>query len=354
MAPTRPAGSRRRSRRGEGSDRADAPGCGIGYRLVVACRRAAVVLVWFASILALAEGSIRLASFVLRRDQALPPTLAGAGTIYCIGDSFTYGQGVGRSEAWPQVLARMLGAAGEGDVRVQTLAEPGRSSSAAIAEVAKALAAGDARLVLVMTSWNANDGDFAAWAVARARTVPWTARLDLWLARSRLYRVLKHAATYRSLTLVLDDVAVVPQTTSMQLYDFRAYQEIARANLERIAAMCHAAGVPCAFLTYPHQDLPPNPYTRSEYYHALFGRTPIGEGDYLIRDRHPGEIAIDAVIRTVGERTGTPVIDTQPAFLAAAGDELYQADWHHPTASGHRLIAATVFAWLRGAAAPGD
>ncbi|MCC6849776.1 MAG: hypothetical protein IT294_14825 [Deltaproteobacteria bacterium] len=317
-----------------------------------AFRRLAAALLWVAFVLALAEGAVRLAGVALRRDQTLPPARAGANTIYCIGDSFTYGQGVARSEAWPQVLARLLDAAGERGVRVQTLAEPGRSSSVAVAEVAKALEAGDARLVLVMTGWNANDGDFAFWSSSHARVVPWTARADLWLSRSRLYRVLKQAATYRGRTLVLDDVAVVPQTTAMRLYDFRAYQEIARDNLERIAAMCHATAVPCAFLTYPHQDLPPNPYTTTEYYHALFGRTPIGDADYLVGDRLPGEIAIDAVIRTVGEQAAVAVIDTQQAFLAAAGPGLYQADWHHPTARGHRLIAETVFAWLRGGAAP--
>jgi lysophospholipase L1-like esterase len=303
-------------------------------------------VLWLAVVLALAEGAVRLAGFVLRRDQALPPARAGAHTIYCIGDSFTYGQGVERSDAWPQVLARMLDADGERDVRVQTLAEPGRSSSVAMLEAAKALKAGDARLVLVMTGWNANDGDFAAWSAAHARAVPWTARADLLLSHSRLYRVLKHAATYRSRTLVLDDVEVIPQTTGMQLYDFRAYQEIARDNLTRIAAMCHAAAVPCAFLTYPHQDLPANPYTKTEYYHALFGRTPIAETDYLIRDRRPGEIAIDAVIRTVAATSDVPLIDTQPAFLAG-GDGLYQADWHHPTAKGHRLLAEAVHAALR-------
>lgn len=312
-----------------------------------ATRRFGGFLLWLVFVLALAEAAVRLAGFVLRRDQMLAPASAGAHTIYCIGDSFTYGQGVERSEAWPQVLARLLDADGERDVRVQTLAEPGRSSSVAMLEVAKALKSGDARLVLVMTGWNANDGDFAAWSAAHARAVPWTARADLWLSHSRLYRVLKQAATYRNRTLVLDDVAVVPQTTGMQLYDFRAYQEIARENLRRIAAMCHAAAVPCAFLTYPHQDLPANPYTKTEYYHALFGRTPIGEDDYLIHDRRPGEIAIDAVIRTVAESADVPLIDTQPAFLAG-GDGLYQADWHHPTAKGHRLIAETVHAALRG------
>ncbi len=307
-------------------------------------------MIWLVAVLALAEGAVRAAGWVLRRDQALGTARPGANVVYCVGDSFTWGQGVDPSEAWPRLLEARLRAAGDHDVVVRTLAEPGASSSVAMLQVARALKAGDARLVLVMTGWNANDGDFAAWAAEHARDVPWTARADLWLSRSRLYRVLKQAATYGSRTLVLDDVKVVPQTTAMQLYDFRAYQEIANANLRRIAAMCIASGVSCAFLTYPHQDLPPNPYTRTEYYHALFGRTPIGEADYLIHDRKPGEIAIDAIIREAAESASIPLIDTQPAFVAATGGGLYQADWHHPTAAGHRLIADTVFAALRPAA----
>jgi len=319
-------------------------------------RRLLGFTLWLIVVLCLAEGAVRLAGWVLRRDQSLGPMRAGANVIYCVGDSFTYGQGVRPEDAWPQVLATLLREeGGEAEVAVRTLAEPGRSSSVAMLEVAKALKAGDARLLLIMTGWNANDGDFAAYAAAHDRAVPWTARADLWLSHARLYRVIKHALTYRSRTLVLDDVTVIPQTTAMQLYDFRAYQEIARDNLRRIARLCHAAGVPCAFLTYPHQELPPNPYTRTEYYHALFGRTPLAEDDYVVRERRPGEIAIDAVIREVSEREDVALIDTQPAFAAALaaattpGAGLFLADWHHPTPKGHRLIAETVFAAIRGA-----
>jgi hypothetical protein len=57
--------------------------------------------------------------------------------------------------------------------------------------------------------------------------VPLAVRVDLLLEHSRLYRVAKQALTVRRRTLVLDDVKIVPQTTAMSLYDFRAYQEIA-------------------------------------------------------------------------------------------------------------------------------
>ncbi len=279
---------------------------------------------------------------MLRRDDAI--ARPGANVVYCVGDSFTYGQGVRRDEAWPQVLAGMLRSAGGDQApEVRTLAKPGDSSSVALIEVANALKAGNARAILIMAGWNANDGDFAAWAASHRRAVPWTARADVVLDHSRLYRVVKQALTYRGRALVVDDIEVVPQTTAMTLYDFRAYQEIALANLTKVARLCRAAGVPCALLTYPHQDLPANPYTRTEYYHALFGRTPITEDMYLIHDRRPDEIAIDAVIRRVGEREGLPVVDLQPAFASAQRTDLYQADWHHPTAAGHAIIARTVF-----------
>lgn len=304
--------------------------------------RVLAAAVWLLVVLALAEGAVRLAASVLRREQGIARN-PDANVVYCIGDSFTYGQGVRPEEAWPRVLAGLLGATVDGGpVEVVTLAEPGRSSSVVVQLVAEALRAGNARLVLVLTGWNANDGDFAAHAAAARHAVPWTSVVDDWLEHSRLYKTAKHALTLRGRTLALDGVEIVPQTTGMSLYDFRAYQEIAEKNLRTIARLCRQAGVPCALLTYPHQELPANPYTRTEYYHALFGRTPVPEGDYLVRDRRPGEIAIDAVIRVVGETEGLPVIDLQPAFAAATTGPLFLADFHHPTPAGHALMAATV------------
>jgi lysophospholipase L1-like esterase len=315
--------------------------------------RAFGVVVWFVLVLALAEGAVRLAAVVLRREEQVRAGSPDGRVVYCIGDSFTYGQGVRPEEAWPRLLAGLLAADGHGrPLEVRTLAEPGRSSSVAVQLVAEALQAGNAALVLILTGWNANDGDFAAHARAQHAAVPWTSVLDDWLERSRLYKVAKHALTMRGRTLAFDGIEVVPQTTSMSLYGFRAYQEIAQKNLRTIARLCRTAGVPCALLTYPHQELPPNRYTRTEYYHALFGRTPLAESDYLIRDRRPGEIAIDAVIRQVGETEGLPVIDLQPAFETATTGPLFQADWHHPTAAGHALMAASVATAVRPLLAP--
>lgn len=299
--------------------------------------------IWLLGALLLAEGAVRAVGVVIGRDQGIAAPRPGTSVVYCLGDSFTYGQGVERDQAWPRILAERLRADGGTVPEVRTLAEPGRSSSVVVENLAQVLKAGDARLVLVLTGWNANDGDFAAHAAERNQPVPWTTAVDLWLLHSRLYKVAKQALTLRNRTLVLDDVQVVPQTTAMSLYDFHAYQEIARKNLHRIAQMCRAANVPCALLTYPHQRLPPNQYSRTEYYHVVFGRTQLSEADYLVRDRLPDEIAIDAIIRTVAADEGLPAIDLQPAFANAGRTDLFQKDLHHPTAPGHEIMARTVY-----------
>ena len=314
--------------------------------------RAIRVVAWVVACLVLAEGTVRAVGLLIGREQGIAGR-PGARVIYCLGDSFTYGQGVAAEENWPNVLQRRLRAATANPPEVRVLAEPGRSSSVVVEKLAQVLHAGDARLVLILTGWNANDGDFAAHAEERNEVVPWTTTLDVFLLHSRLYKIVKHALTLRSRTLVLDDVRVVPQTAAMSLYDFRAYQEIAQKNLHQLARMCHAAAVPCAFLTYPHREMPANPYTRTEYYHMIFGRTPLSEDDYLVHDRRPGEIAIDAVIRTVAEEEGVPVIDLQAPFATGGRADLFQKDLHHPTVPGHVLIADTIFAAVRPVLAGG-
>jgi hypothetical protein len=309
-------------------------------------RRIGRAALWVVLMLLAGEGAVRAVALVLGRRDLV--TSGRGDVVYCVGDSFTYGQGVKREEAWPQVLGRLLADTKPGrPLQIRTLAEPGRSSSVAVLDVRSALQAGDASLVLVLTGWNANDGDFAAYASRHSRAIPWTSTADLWLSHSRLYRVVKQALTAGGRAIVFDDVRIVPQTTSMSLYDFHAYQEIALENLTQIARMCQTARVPCAFVTYPHQLLPPNASARTEYYHSLFGRTPLAESDYLLHDRRPGEIAIDAVIRHVATTEGVPLVDTQPAFDAAQGVTLFLADYHHPTPAGHELIAHAVFDEVR-------
>jgi hypothetical protein len=143
---------RRRHRRATGG-RTLGGAMSVGVRVAIA----------LAATLVVAEGVVRALGHMLRRDTVVARDAGEA--IYCLGDSFTYGQGVRPEESWPQVLGRLLRA---GAPPVRTLAEPGcSSSSVVVAELANVLKRGDARLVLVLTGWNANDGDFAAWAEER-------------------------------------------------------------------------------------------------------------------------------------------------------------------------------------------
>ena len=295
--------------------------------------------------LVLGEAALRATAWVLRRDRVAEISRSGGGrVIYCIGDSFTYGLRVDPGEAYPLRLAQLLAEdAGTRAYSVKNLGWPGLSSSNAVFAVSEAIRYGDAALILVLAGWNVNNTDFERLALARGERVPWTTRLDTFLDRSRLYRTGKQALTYRARTAVLDGIQLVPQAPGMDLYNFREYQEIAVSNLTRIATLCRDFEAPLVFLNYPYRDLPPNRYTRNEYYHVMFSRMPLAPSDYIIADRRPDEIAIHSVIRHVGAEQGVPVIDLHEAFLRSGRSDLFQRDYHHPTADGHAIMARAIY-----------
>lgn len=304
----------------------------------------------YAALLALlllvaAEGAVRLSGFLLRRDRAVPIHRTDvANVVYAIGDSFTYGHGVGPERAYPAILQSLIDRElGPGQVVVRNLGWPGLSSSNAVFAVARAIEAGDACLILVLAGWNVNDTDFQRHAEERSQPVPWSGRLAAGLERSRLYSLGKQLFTLRKRILDLDGIALVPQAPEMSLYEFGAYQEIARKNLGTIARIADENTLPLAFLNYPYKDLPENPYSKNEYYHVVFGRTPLSADDYLITDRQEDEIAIHSVIRNVGETSDLPVIDLHEAFERSGRDDLFLDDLHHPNVAGHRIVAETVF-----------
>lgn len=293
--------------------------------------------------LTIGEASIRLAALLMRRDAWAGLSLPAGKVIYAVGDSFTYGTGVERHLAFPQVLERLLRESGLEEARVVNNGWPGLSSANALFAVAKILDEADPALVLVMTGWNANDTDFERHREAWRRH-SWTNALDNTLESLRLYRISKQLLTSRVRTAHLGDVELVPQAPAMELYDFRAYQEIARKHLQAIAELCHARDTPLVLLNYPYQHLPDNPWAlRNEYYHLVFGRTPLAETDYIIHEREAEESGLHSVIRTVGTENNVPVIDLRRIFADAGSDTLYQTDWHHPTVDGHRVIALAIF-----------
>jgi lysophospholipase L1-like esterase len=292
-----------------------------------------------------AEGGLRLASFLLRRDDPFRLRAAsGARLVYCIGDSFTWGLGVRKDRAWPQLLQELVNRASVTKrADVNNLGFPGLSGANALFAVASAIKQGDAGIILLMAGWNANDSDFIEHAKETSRPVPLREQVEDVFEHSRVYRVVKRALTYRSRTALLDRYELVPQS-EMEFYDFRAYQEIAYRNLRQIVRLCREFEVPIVLLNYPYRDLPPNEYSKNEYYHVLYGRTKLSPGDYVIEDRRPDEIAIHSVIRKVGEEEGVKVIDFQEAFARSGrpADQLFISDFHHPSQIGHEIMATAV------------
>ncbi len=294
-------------------------------------------------LLALLEIVLR-AGVALIAERSRGGAAGGRATILCVGDSFTFGIGVGRDEKYPALLARRLEArAGEGSYRVVNLGRPGTSSGYVLASLDKWLRRYRPAAVVLMTGWNCNDHDFAQLREREGR--------DGGLAHARVALLLNRLATWRLAKYALARLratpteSVYPLVMSMELYDFRDYQRVAFENLERIAARLRAEGVPLVLLTYPEARPPANPLTETEYYHYIFGKTPISEEDFLVR-RRGGKIAINAIIERAASARALPLADNAEAFRGRPDAEVFIPGDHHPNAAGNRIIADTVLAAL--------
>ncbi|MDD5745974.1 MAG: GDSL-type esterase/lipase family protein [Candidatus Omnitrophica bacterium] len=105
--------------------------------------------------------------------------------IVCLGDSFTYGIGAGRSRSYPAQLSRILNKrAGRHVFRVINLGVPGSNSTQAVITLKKLLTRLTPDMVIVLAGIN-DENNFsrvigkAAWAGIRSKSV---------LAHSRIYK----------------------------------------------------------------------------------------------------------------------------------------------------------------------
>lgn len=296
--------------------------------------------------LVFAETTLRIAAFALHRQRETP--IGGDpkhSLIACFGDSFTYGFGVTSDQAYPGVLQQRL-IDRNLPYRVSNMAYPGLSTTEMVWGVEHTLASKKPALVIVLGGWNANNADFASVADSRNAGIPLLTRLDTLADHSRLYRLAKHVSTSSRRTVRAGNKSITPQSPRMDLYNFRDYQQIARDNLRHIARLCREKNTPLLFLNYPSCDLPPNVYSPIEYYHVVFGRTQLFDRDYIVSDRRKNEIAIHSIIRSVGDEMNVPVIDMQEVFLRTGRRDLFQSDFHHPTASGYALMADAIANYL--------
>lgn len=309
-------------------------------RVLVRC------LLWALGLAVCLEVGLRVGTYILSVKNR-GGTAAGEYTILCIGDSFTYGINVLPQQKYPAVLERMLNARSSGrKYRVVNLGRPGSSTGYVLASLDEWIESYHPQLVLIMSGWNCNDYDFAEYRTHGGRGAGLVlVRVSLFFNRLKTYRLAKYlVARLQS----VPTESVYPRVVSMELYDFRDYQNIALENLGKISEKLRRAGVPAVFLTYPQALPPKNPYTDTEYYHYIFGKRAITEDDYLLKDRH-GKIAINTVIEYVARSYGIPLADNAAAFSDWPDSQVILPDDHHPNAAGNRLIARTVLQALESA-----
>jgi len=316
------------------------------FAAVWTLRFAARLVSWVGLLLVVVEIALRLGAYELAEHTARARA-RGHETILCVGDSFTFGIKVRDEEKYPAILERLLnGDSSQPKYRVVNVARPGRSSSWVLASLDKWLQRYRPQVVVIMAGWNCNDSDFAEYRAHTGRGAGLTSiRVGLFLNSFETYRLAKY------LIARIESVpteSVYRRVISMELYDFRDYQTVALGNLAKICERFRQKRLPVVLATYPEARPPENPYTRTEYYHYIFGNRPIVEDDYVFHDRH-GRIAINAVIEHVARSYAVPLADNAAAFRGRPDAEVIFPGDHHPNAAGNRIMAETVLATLRRA-----
>jgi lysophospholipase L1-like esterase len=234
-------------------------------------RRAGAWLAVAALGLALFELALQLLALAAPRWLAREPAAAaGAGfRILCIGDSHTYGWGVERQQAWPAQLELRLEEGSRVDFDVVNLGVPSSNSSQVVTRLPRYLARYRPDLLVVTIGGNdvSNFAEREEAAAPVGETPFWwrlrSARLLVYALHQRRRVVAGRAgsgaevswshpwreAELRDGTLVERFEHEVDLGAALGAEEHAA---LLRGNLERIAAIAEAAGVPLVFASYTH------------------------------------------------------------------------------------------------------
>lgn len=287
------------------------------------------------------ELTIRLVSYSLLRLNIGHFRNSDKNTIICIGDSFTYGINVGIKETYPKILEKKLnGKSLTQKYGVVNLGRPGASSGYVLASLEKWIKQYNPEIILILTGWNCNDYDFAKYSMKRKNKKEFKKiRFYLFINRSRVYRLIKYIlARFKGISYE----SVYTEVTSMRLYNFVDYQKICLENLIKICELVKQQNIRTVILNYPQIPPPSNSYTDIEYYHYIFGNTPIKEMDYLIKKRD-GKNAVNSIIEYVAASFSVPYINNADIFSKTRNKNLFSKRDHHPNAEGNNLIAMNVY-----------
>ena len=311
-----------------------------------------------------------------------PEGPAGAGRIHVLGDSLTFGWGVGDAEAWPVQLQRLLGE------KVENLAVPGYTTWQGLRVADEEVLAADPRVVLIAYGVN----DVSKGRFFRSDLRPDSAQepagprvTEAWnlLLGTHAYRFLRNQALARRDASLRDRAAGLrplggaPPRVSLEEYG---------RNLEALVARVRSRGARAVLvrmplnLPLPPRDLHPDraeSRARQGDLEGALGEDPrntrrawewfdrsLERGDEAAASR-----ALDLLKRQevwaasslhqdynrrldeVARRLEVPVVDVEAAFRAHPGEPLFNdpvLDPYHPNARGHRLLAEEVRRVLQG------
>jgi lysophospholipase L1-like esterase len=167
----------------------------------------------------------------------------------------------------------------------------------------------------------------------------------LQLARLRSYRLLRYALL-RGLGAG-GGTGEGYRPGAMELFSFRAYQEVNLFALRRLVAAIQARGLPLLLLDYPQAPVPENPLSPDEYYVVRFAghlrSTPLREDEYLVPRAWPHETAINGILRAVAAEAGVPLVSNARLFAAEPDPgALFLPGDEHPDGEGYARMAGAV------------
>lgn len=286
---------------------------------------AAVVLVGF---LALVEGALTIAPWVMRRAHGRVRTGDDRSPVmvYAVGDSVTYGLGLELRHSYPWQLADGLVAAGRQDVSVMMVARPGaigRRMDQELLPELESLAPGRRPLVYVMLGHN----DFFSWdpdatlGAFDGIDAPEDPRTGGRLRLLRLFDWFHGAVEAATPNLRMGDVSIGAFQTALA----QSTQAV-RARGGALVLMTYVVPPP------PPQGLPPSTAE-------------------VLTQTHAGQLKINAVIRDLAAREGVGLLDLEARIdTGAEWNTTWWLDNIHLSRAGLARVAEEVQGHLMASA----